>query len=596
MAKKKNRSQGDGSTSAASAAAAAQATKKAAVTVTVKSSVMEVLGHALSSLDEVAQESHRRRQRQALNTAACAASTAAAAAASRKRGREEDGDAATAAPAAPSSSSLSGVYAAMALPYYETIETAVAAYGLQLLPVLHEVVRRVGLAASTPALASPESWETAAMLCAYFGAGPAARMVEELLEGLVRARGVFFFDAPCVTGEESAAAAAASGGNSNGDGQQLLARLSLAEVRGDIAQGKDAAATTSSNSNSNAQQHQQRAKALEAAARKLAALAGMLTAVGPYVPSALLQRAALRFTQEVVEGGILSLDAAVAAAIAATPHGQQGGAAAAERAAAARGQQSRIFWRVPAACQAPCLEVLDALLMLRGMPAELAVCAGRTVAEVMASLGRGALVCPPPSTITNINTNQGKENGSEKAATASGGGTWEAAEAQCSLWPSFVLYRTVVAAAVRVRQTLSLLRHPAAVPHYRPPTYAEERVASKILVAAPAVVMEEVRPSANGIAAAVVVVATAAAAAPQQSVGVHPAMATPLPRSDPVVAAVEEKKPAPVIVTAAPAPYVKESLGAMSAVRPSAPQASGNAAKPGDGDDESIPDIDMDDD
>ncbi|EAN97569.1 hypothetical protein, conserved [Trypanosoma cruzi] len=211
--------------------------------LTTSESANELLGKTLAALDTVIQDAQQPDAGNSLQ-------------AGRKRQRGGD------------------FFAAMAEPHLYTLRSLVVTYGVQLAPSLDAIARRVLLAVASPGIASAASWELAALLGTYFRAG-AVRVLEELMELLLNERPPFLLAAPCVVGWTGAATEAPSVGEGDGD------------VSTPVAEDEKEEENTS--------------KVL----RSLRALEELLFAVGPYMNASMMQRATLRFAQEVVMEGIL---------------------------------------------------------------------------------------------------------------------------------------------------------------------------------------------------------------------------------------------------------------------------------------------------
>lgn len=317
------------------------------------------------------------------------------------------------------------VYAAMSCGHYETICTAVAAFGLQLLPSLDDIIRRVGLAVATPLLASAESWETAAMICTYYRAG-SLRLLEELLEMLLREPGVFLLDAGCVV---PACLSVTSSGC-----RTTNSAANMSPMPADVI----------------VYEHRVR--------RKLQALCQMLLATGPCLPPAKLQQVALRIATEVVEQGILAhrQDDEASHLAASPPHGGTTAAVPLLR------------WRVPVTWQADCLHLLRTLLLVcKPIPSEVSVCAMRVVQEVMASLHRGSVVRPATASAPDQDATTARE---------------ESSVSTDPLLPKFSSRRDLLVAAVELQAALCVWRHPAVATQYTVPQPVVERIKRRVFV------------------------------------------------------------------------------------------------------------------
>ncbi|EKF30600.1 hypothetical protein MOQ_005588 [Trypanosoma cruzi marinkellei] len=165
----------------------------------------------------------------------------------------------------------------MAEPHLYTLRSLVVTYGVQLTPSLDAIARRVLLAVASPGIASAASWELAALLGTYFRAG-AVRVLEELMELLLNEKPPFLLAAPCVVGWTGTATEAPPVGASDGD------------VSTTVAEGEE---------------EEEEGEKTSKVVRSLRALEELLLAVGPYMNASMMQRATLRFAQEVVMEGIL---------------------------------------------------------------------------------------------------------------------------------------------------------------------------------------------------------------------------------------------------------------------------------------------------
>ncbi|ESL05566.1 hypothetical protein TRSC58_06780 [Trypanosoma rangeli SC58] len=294
-----------------------------------------------------------------------------------------------------------GVFAAMAEPHLHTLQSLVVSYGVQLLPSVDAMVRRVLLVVASPTTANTAAWELAALLGTYFRGG-AVRLLEELIELLLNQKGTFLLTAPCVVGlARAAGAAAGAGGESEAE----------AEDEDDTA----------------------------GVLQRLYAFEELLLAVGPCMSASLMQRATLRFAQEVVTRGILDVP------LSAPPvdggkvgRGKKGNLNATDISSSNSNNNSNnnsgiqkqsttsaATFNVAEAVQPRCVELLTSFLLLcRPLPAVVSVCAVRVLREL------------PVRPITVRHRRE---------------------------------HRHLLRAVSRLSATLTALRHPHALPFYLPP-------------------------------------------------------------------------------------------------------------------------------
>ncbi|CBZ26799.1 conserved hypothetical protein [Leishmania mexicana MHOM/GT/2001/U1103] len=499
----------------------------------------EALHAALEQLDSIAQEAHVYTQQQkaaALNSAAAEATSPPF---KRVRDDPAGGTARLTASTAAKGSRLD-VFAAMSALQYQALCAAVAAYGLQLLPSLEEILKRVALAVLTPWLSTPEAWETLAMLCTTYRAG-AAHALTELLESLLREPGVLLLDAPQLVPAwyaEAVVHVLPSAMASNAATAALGGLLTLAEdqqLREESAESVQQAMPIHT----------------ERTARKLRALVDMLYAAGGYVPTATLQQMALRHAMEVVEGGVLpcylseqeyseafnTVSTFPGTAAAASSSSFVGaGATAGDSTGAAV-----LRWSVPAAWHAVSLQLLEAFLFTcrPGLPAQLLVTTTRAINVLAARLHRGV---PLLSTLQDPNsTADPSQDGGKKTMSVA--------------LPLLPVTAAVGAAVVRLGHVLQLLRHPVVLPPLQPAQLVVEKAKRRTFmlteppaatVAAPSARVttpppqqQQLRPVAPTVAAPAVV----------------PAPAASLPRtSAPKPTPPVEVRPAPQPVKPAPPP------------------------------------------
>ncbi|KAK7200186.1 hypothetical protein NESM_000069500 [Novymonas esmeraldas] len=566
MAKKRLARHGAGTAAGAGdGAASAEGDIRAVLAASTHTATAHETLHAtLEQLDTIAQEAHTYTQQLKASAVNSAADAGAATTTSPplKRLRDEpassptrSGAAAAAAAAAVRGSRLD-VFAATSALHYQTLCTAVAACGLQLLPSLEEILKRVALAVLTPSLSTPEAWETLAMLCTTYRAG-AAHAVAEVLEALLREPGVFLLDAaplvPTWYAEALVHAPASTAANT-----------ATAALGGLLAFAEDQ------------RLHEASAEALqqavrihgERAARKLLALVDMLYAAGGYVPAATLQQAALRHVMEVVEGGLLPCygtqaecsDAPASPGTAAAAAGGEmvdGGGGAGGGAAA-----GALRWRVPAVWHAACLQLVEVFLVTcrPAVPAQLLVTATRTITTISARLHRGVPLLAAEET--------------------------SATTAHTTSPPPLPVTSAVGAVVVRLGHVLHLLRHPAVLPPFQPAQLVVERAKRRVFTAA------ETSPA----------VATAAPAAPAPAPATATAAAAVVVVATPNGAEVRPPpQPVPPAAAAAPALAPANATTAPPAVstapapRPAPRRPPPPVRRPADDADDDIPDVVMDD-
>ncbi|RNF02854.1 hypothetical protein TraAM80_06138 [Trypanosoma rangeli] len=291
------------------------------------------------------------------------------------------------------------VFAAMAEPHLHTLQSLVVSYGVQLLPSVDAMVRRVLLAVASPTTANTAAWELAALLGTYFRGG-VVRLLEELMELLLNQKGTFLLTAPCVVGLARAAGAGAGGESEAED-----------EDEDDTA----------------------------GVLRRLHAFEELLLAVGPCMSASLMQRATLRFAQEVVTRGILDAPPPAPRVDGGKPsRGKKGNLNATDISSSndnnnsnnKRGTQqqstaSAAAFSVAEAVQPRCVELLTSFLLLcRPLPAVVSVCAVRVLRELPVR----------PITVRHRREHQ-----------------------------------HLLRAVSRLSATLTALRHPHALPFYLPP-------------------------------------------------------------------------------------------------------------------------------
>nr|CCC93433.1 conserved hypothetical protein [Trypanosoma congolense IL3000] len=299
------------------------------------------------------------------------------------------------------------VFAVMTEPHFRALKTIVMLYGVQLMPSLDAILRRVLLCMSSPALVSSESWELAAMLGTYFRAG-ATRLLEEVLLLFLSEKNTFVLGSPCMVIEGTGGK-----GNENDHGAPGIDNRKQWAVEGWTYEYS----TTH---------------------RNLRAFEELLTALGPFVATATMQRTLLRYTQEVVVYGLLSSQAAT----------DQSGRKPRDGKEEHQQQQREPEERgVDASLKPQCIDLLTSLLVIcRPLPSNAAACAVRAVKEL------------PMHSFSPY------------------GG---------------VEHHQLLRAVTRLSVTLTALRHPYALPFYLPPRDVVERP-TRLLV------LEEINGSNKG--------------------------------------------------------------------------------------------------
>ncbi|KAL7700991.1 hypothetical protein N2W54_003775 [Lotmaria passim] len=548
------------SAAAATAADSADVPRPPLTATTTAVTAHAALQSALERLDAIAREAHTYTQqarqakleREANGNSAAAVAPSAASTQGHKRPRVEEvtSAAATAALAAAQTSSRLDVFAVTSALQYQTLCCAVATFGLQLLPSLEDISKRVTLAVLTPALSTPEAWETFAVLCSTYRAGM-AQAVNEVVESLLREPGVLLIDAPqlvpawyakthihvwpgaCATN----AATVALGG--------LLAFAEEQKMR-------DASAADSTSASFSPMLHLARVHT-DRVARKLRALMEVVYAVGDYVPASSLQQLALRHAMEVMEGGVLPCYRGTAesgednvAAFKATDAENNSSASASEH---SRPSEGVLRWRVPPAWHAVCVQLLEAFLFTirPAVPAQLLVSAARVIDVVSGRLHRGV---PTLSHGTPWNKKNDGERGGVRAETQDPS---LRQNSEVLTAPPLPVTHAVSAAVVRLGHVLHLLHHPVVLAPYQPPQLTMEK--AKLRVWSVAAATTTAKPnsaeaeesqsvtatSSGGITAPVLTAAAAAVVQGQREVAV-PAERKKAP----------EVKPAPVTRHSAP--------------------------------------------
>ncbi|KAG5480140.1 hypothetical protein CUR178_06193 [Leishmania enriettii] len=481
----------------------------------------ETLHAVLEQLDSIAREAHAYTQQ--LKAVAQNGAAVEATSPPLKRARDDPvGGVARLTASAAAKGSRLDVFAATSTLQYQALCAAVSAYGLQLLPSLEEILKRVALAVLTPCLSTPEAWETLAMLCTTYRAG-AAHVLTELLESFLREPGVLLLDAPQLVPTwyaETFVHLPPSAIASNTATAALGGLLSFAEDQ-KLREETDESAQQAVRIHT------------ERTARKLRALVDMLYATGEYVPVATLQQTALRHAMEVVEGGVLPCYLSeqecneafsAASALPGTAAGNSTGAVV-------------LRWRVPAAWHAVSLQLLEAFLFTcrPGLPAQLLVTTTRAISVLAARLHRGVPLLSAGE--------ESSQDGSKEAASVA--------------LPPLPVTSAVGASVVRLGHVLQLLRHPVVLPPFQPAQLVVERAKRRILVLAePA--------AAPATSAPAVPVPPPAESVAARSAGVAP----PTPPQQQL-----RRSVAPTVTTSAPADAKATTISATPALVPAPAEA-----------------------
>jgi hypothetical protein len=550
-------------------------TASAATTVTAQ----EALQAALERLDAVAQEAHAYTQQLKSAAAAtthvdvAASASLASSAPTHKRPREaeeaKEGEESTTAAAAALSSSRLDVFAVTSAPAHRTLCNAVAAFGLQLLPSLEDISRRVTLSVLTPALSTAEAWETLAVLCTAYRAGM-AHAVSEVLDSLLREPGVLLLDAPQLvpTWYAETFIHVLPEAATNSSTTALGGLLAFAEDQ----QMRVVVPSSSSSSLmlSRAQVHTDRAE------RKLRALADIVAATGAYVSSTTLQQFALRHLMEVVEGGVVPCyrSAAESGEVNVASFSTTGASTSANKittgshtAVNSSSSSSQVLrWRVPPAWHAACLQLLETFLfVLRpAVPAQLLVTASLVLNVVSGRLHRGIPVLNPQDPASS--PHRDPEDVRQSAAASA---------------PLSVSH-AVNAATVRLGHMLHLLRHPVVLAPYQPPQLTLEKAKKRVWTIDQAAATTT---PTNAVPAAPAVVMVAPVEAPTivAAASTSPPMPSPVQPQLPVV------HPPPMMQQRAQAPFPPRPP------QPTAPAAKVVVQRTPEEEEEAIPDVVLED-
>lgn len=267
----------------------------------------------------------------------------------QKRSRVEGTDnSTTAEPDTQGASVKADLFSAMLSVHLSGLHEAITNLGLQLLPALHEISRRLLILLTTPLLASTEAWELCAVLCLYYRAG-ASNIVRELVEFLLNHHGVLILDNWCLVHQE-------------------LSEWMFSTTREGLS------AYLSEGNNFEA--------VVERTERKLRSFRYMLLAAGDSIPSEVLQAFAFRFSHEMIEEGmgLVSRESEeVRIAIQALD----------------RGSAQPVHWHLLCEWKAECLLILDTMVaQLRVVDPSLLSCCSAAVERAFETCHRGFQVVP----------------------------------------------------------------------------------------------------------------------------------------------------------------------------------------------------------
>lgn len=303
----------------------------------------------------------------------------------------------------------------------QQIGSAISTYGLQLLPAIHEISRRVLTLVSSPLLACAEAWETCARLCLYYGVG-AVPVLREVVDFVLRESGVLLLDCPCFVIPE------------------LMEYLLFSMSPPPTNKVKNSTGTPLlSPSTYRLSRSQQDVDALlEQTERKFRSLRLMLAAAGDALNPVSLQQFSLRFSQEIVQDGLLSLSSSptndLQTAISAFQHYRT------ESGGGTVSNLNTVQWRIPSEWKAECVLLLDTLLgALRPVDMELLRSATLLAQSLYASTQRGMLMVP------NHQLHRYQESVGETLSYPEVGAS-------------------TLAAVTQLQRTLLLLRHPPFLP------------------------------------------------------------------------------------------------------------------------------------
>eukprot|EP00796_Vickermania_ingenoplastis_P004025 gene4025-2879_t len=243
------------------------------------------------------------------------------------------------------------LFSAMLSLHLESMCQGVSALGLQLLPALPELTRRLLTLVSTPLVSCAEAWEACAMVALYYGVGT-VNMVREIVEFVLREPGVLLLDCPCVVHPEL---------------------MELLVIR-PTSSGADKSSFLASAMNMEA--------VMERTERKLRSLRLMLAAAGEALDPAILRQFGVRFCHEIIQEGILPVGSGVTDDVKMALSAFQSSAV-------------QVQWRVPSEWKPECILLLDTLLgLLRPAEPEMLRCSTSLLFETFLVAQRGMVRLP----------------------------------------------------------------------------------------------------------------------------------------------------------------------------------------------------------
>lgn len=314
--------------------------------------------------------------------------------------------------------------ASLVLPLQQ-IARAISAYGSQLLPVIHEISSRLLRLVSSPLLACAEAWECCARLCLYYGVG-AVPILREVMDFVLREPGVLLLDCPCCVTPELM--------------EYLVWCATLSSVKG----GHSTTPPLSFAAHSFSKSQDDMDALLEQTERKLRSLRLMVTTAGDAVDLHTMQQFALRFSQEIIQDGILPLpcrnsDLQMTMNFFQDHRTDSGNSNTSSNTV-------RVQWRIPSEWKAECVLFLDTLLgALRPTDMELLRSATLLVQALYANLQRGLEMIPSNCLHTY------RESPGETLSYPEVGAS-------------------TLAAVAQLQRTLFLMRHPPLLPSKSVPT------------------------------------------------------------------------------------------------------------------------------
>lgn len=299
------------------------------------------------------------------------------------------------------------ILGAMLSVHLKDLTQIVCGSGLQVLPALNEITRRLLTLIASSLLSSAEVWEVCAFVTVYYGIGT-ANMVQEIVDFLLREPGVLLLDCPCIVQPVIT--------------ETFLLSLPPEQPSKAFPDGDRFGV------------------AMERTERKLRALRLMLAASGEGLESNSLRQFAFRFLHEIVEDGMLpSKDTET--------DDVQRAANALQTTALQSPQQNRVQrlrWRIPSEWKTECILMLDTLLkLIRPVDLDMLSCASSLINETYAAAHRGMLQLP-----THLLGPSDMQLHGQVLPTAHVG-------------PS------ILAAVLELRHTLQLLRHPPLIASHR---------------------------------------------------------------------------------------------------------------------------------